>query len=92
MEVSVVLKPQSFHDRPALAEIEDPNSADLESTVADGLARDASIDASQVAVTLVDNIIVLDGRVSSQQEVDRAAEIAMSVTGVTAIRNAVRSV
>jgi osmotically-inducible protein OsmY len=87
----MVFKPQTFHDRPPLAEIQDPTQATLEARVAEALGRAASVDASQIAVTVVDGVVTLDGIVSASEEIDRVAEVALSVSGVTTLQNLVRA-
>lgn len=85
----MVFKPQTFHDRPPVAEFQDPTQATLEARVAEALARAASVDASQVAVTVVDGVVTLEGLVSASEEIDRVAEVALSVTGVATLQNRV---
>lgn len=88
----MVFKPQQFHDRPPQSEIQDPTQADLEARVAEALARAASVDASQVAVTVFEGAVTLDGFVSSTEEINRVGEVAMCVQGVATLRNCVQSI
>lgn len=88
----MVSKPQQFQDRPALAEIEDPTLAEVEAQVAAALAVAGFVDATQVAVTMVNGVVVLDGFVNTTEEIDRVAEVALSVQGVATVRNAVVAV
>lgn len=87
----MVFKPQQFHDRPPLSEVQDPTQASLEARVSEALAQAASVDASQVAVTVSEGAVTLDGFVSSADEINRVGEIAMSVPGVATLRNCVQS-
>lgn len=83
----MVFKPQTFHEIPPQAEIDDPTSSLLEADVAEALARAGSVDASRVEVTAARGTITLEGFVGSLPEIQTAGEVAASVEGVTVIDN-----
>jgi osmotically-inducible protein OsmY len=86
----MVFKPQTFHEVPPQAEIDDPTGAVLEADVAEALARAGLVDASRVSVTAKGAVVALEGFVGSQMEVAAAAEVAGRVKGVKAVDNKLR--
>lgn len=83
----MVFKPQTFHEIPPQAEMDDPTSSLLEADVAAALARAGTIDASRVEVTAADGTVTLQGFVGSLAEIDTAGEVAAGVEGVTVVDN-----
>jgi len=83
----MVFKPQTFHEFPPQAEMDDPTSSLLEADVAGALARAGAVDASRVEVTAARGTVTLEGFVGSLPEIDTAGEVAASVEGVTVIDN-----
>lgn len=83
----MVFKPQTFHEIPPQAEMDDPTSSLLEADVAGALARAGAIDASRIEVTAASGTITLQGFVGSLPEIDTAGEVAASVEGVTVVDN-----
>lgn len=83
----MVFKPQTFHEIPPQAELDDPTAALVEADVAEALSRAGTLDASRVTVTMRDGVITLDGFVSTRSEVDTAGEAAGRVEGVSRIDN-----
>ena len=83
----MVNKPGMFHETTRTLAQEDPQAAPLESAVADALAVAGGIDASDVTVTAVGSVIVLEGNVLQLEEISLATEIARSVPGVSAVDN-----
>jgi len=83
----MVFKPQTFHEIPPQAEIDDPTSSVLEADVAEALSRTGALDASRVEVTVSNGTIMLAGFVGSRPEIDIAGEVAARVAGVAAIDN-----
>lgn len=51
------------------------------------LVRDPVVKASQINVETMQGVVQLSGFVDSQQEVERAAQLARSVEGVRQVRN-----
>lgn len=83
----MVFKPQTVHEVPPQAELDDPADATLEVDVAEALARAGMIDASRVTVTPRREMVTLDGFVGSRSEVDMAGEVAGRVEGVKGVDN-----
>lgn len=83
----MVFKPQTFHEAPPQAELDDPTDAMLEANVAGALGRAGLVDASRVIVTMRDGVVILDGFVGSHSEVDTAREVAGRVDGVQRVDN-----
>jgi hypothetical protein len=88
---NMVRKHQHFHDTLPQVENEFPASAALEGAVSDALASAGGIDATGVTVTADGSNITLAGTVFQLEEVARAEEVARSVSGVTGVRNMIRS-
>lgn len=86
----MVFKHQHFHETPPEVEAEFPPSATLEGAVSDALASTGGVDASDVTVTASGSEITLSGTVQLETEVARAEEVALSVAGVTDVRNEIR--
>ncbi|EUB97908.1 transport-associated protein [Rhizobium sp. CF080] len=86
----MVFKHQHFHETPPEVEAEFPPSATLEGAVSDALASTGGVDASDVTVTASGSEITLGGTVQLETEVARAEEVALSVAGVTDVRNEIR--
>jgi hyperosmotically inducible periplasmic protein len=86
----MVFKPQTFHEVPPQAEIDDPTDAALEATVAAALGRAGLVDANRVSVTTKGAAVTLDGLVGSSAEVDAAGEVARQVEGVKIVDNRLR--
>ena len=86
----MVFKPQTFHEVPPQAELDDPTDAVLEAEVAAALGRAGRVDASRVGVTMTGAIATLDGLVGSSAEVEAAAEVARQVDGVKGVDNRLR--
>jgi osmotically-inducible protein OsmY len=55
--------------------------AALKSAIASALAYAEDIDASDITVTIVETTIVLEGSVPSQNDMDRAMELAVAIAG-----------
>jgi osmotically-inducible protein OsmY len=68
----MVFKPQTFHEIPPQAEMDNPTDARLEADVAEALARAGLVDASRVSVTTSGAVVTLDGLVGSHREVETA--------------------
>lgn len=83
----MVFKPQTFHELPPQAEMDDPMDAVLEADVAEALARAGALDASRIDVTIHGAAACLEGFVGSRSEVDVAGEIAGQVDGVKVVDN-----
>lgn len=83
----MVFKPQTFHELPPQAELDDPTDATLESDVAEALGRAGLVDATRVSVTARGGAITLLGYVGSDLEVNTAAEVAGLVRGVETVDN-----
>ncbi|CAN7471040.1 BON domain-containing protein [Neorhizobium sp. LjRoot104] len=86
----MVFKHQHFHETPPEVEAEFPPSATLEGAVSDALASAGGIDASDVAVVAQGSEVMLSGTVQLESEIARAAEVALGVAGVSAVRNELR--
>lgn len=86
----MIFKPQTFHEIPPQAEIDDPTDAVLEADVAEALGRAGLVDASRVSVTTKGAVVTLDGFVGSRVEVDTAGEVAGRVDGVERVDNRLR--
>jgi osmotically-inducible protein OsmY len=78
---------RTFHGLEPQSDIETPNGAVLETRVADALANSGNLSPADITVVDVDGTIYLRGMVSSQVEVDRAADVAISIQGVKSIVN-----
>ncbi|HEX5935397.1 MAG TPA: BON domain-containing protein [Pseudorhizobium sp.] len=85
----MVFKHQSFHEEPPVVEKEFPAEATLEGAVSDALAAAGGVDATGVRVVAEGSTIVLSGHVMFESEVQRAEEVARSISGVTDVRNEV---
>ncbi|MBT9369121.1 BON domain-containing protein [Rhizobium sp. CSW-27] len=83
----MVFKPQTYHEREPTVDVQYPPQAALETRVAAALASAGGLDATDLAVTAEGNTIVLTGSVLQTGEIERAAEVAMSVEGVTSVTN-----
>lgn len=57
-------------------------NAALKSAVASALAYAEDIDSSGITVTIVEAAVVLEGSVPSQNDMDRAIEVAIAIAGV----------
>lgn len=87
----MVYKHQHFHETTPEVETEYPPAAVLEGAVSDALAAAGGIDATDVAVTATGSVITLTGTVLQEAEIRRAEDVALSVTGVTEVRNDLRA-
>lgn len=87
----MVYKHQHFHETNPEVEVEYPPAAALEGAVSDALAAAGGIDATDVSVTATGSVITLSGDVLQEWEVRRAEEVALSVPGVTEVRNSLRA-
>ena len=87
----MVYKHQHFHETTPEVETEYPPAAVLEGAVSDALAAAGGIDATDVSVTATGSVITLTGTVLQEAEVRRAEDVALSVTGVTEVRNDLRT-
>ena len=83
----MVFKPQTFHEIPSQAEMDDPTNSHLEADVAEALARAGALDASRVEVTATDGAITLEGFVTSRSEIAAAGEVAGRIAGERAVDN-----
>ena len=83
----MVFKPQTLHNVPPQAELDDPADAVLEAEVAEALGRTGLLDASRVTVTVQGATVNLAGFVVSRSELDTAGEVAGRVEGVAAVDN-----
>jgi osmotically-inducible protein OsmY len=83
----MVVKPAEFFGEEPESERETRNHATVEIGVADALAIDGGIDATDVQVTARGTTIVLSGIVATPGEVDRATEVARAVPGVDTVTN-----
>jgi osmotically-inducible protein OsmY len=83
----MVTQERTFHGLEPQADIETPNGALLEKRVADALANSGNLSPSDITVVDVDGTIYLRGMVGSQVEVDRAADVAISIQGVKSVIN-----
>jgi len=88
----MVFKPQTFHEVPPQAEIDNPTQAGLEARVAEALARAGGADASQVEVTVEGSIVTLTGQVGTAPEIGTVGEVAARVSGVGSVENRVMAV
>jgi osmotically-inducible protein OsmY len=52
--------------------------------------KDASLKSSEINVESFKGVVQLSGFVNSQEDIDRAAELARGVKGVTAVKNDMR--
>ena len=86
----MVFKPQTFHELPPQAELDDPTHALLEAEVADALGRAGALDASRITVVTRGGVVTLDGFVGSRSEVDIAGEAAGRVEGVGRVDNRIQ--
>lgn len=66
------------------------SDAALEKQVSSLLAKDGMMDAIDVVVTVADGCATLHGSVMYDEEKERAAFCALSVPGVTEVRNEIR--
>jgi osmotically-inducible protein OsmY len=81
----MIFKPQSFHgETPAVAE-EHPPEADLEQRVAEALALTDATGALDLKVVASGSEIFLLAAASSEEEMARAVETALSVQGVAKV-------
>ncbi|UVC08108.1 BON domain-containing protein [Rhizobium sp. TH2] len=87
----MVFKPQTFHDVPPQAEIDNPTQAGLEARVAEALARAGAADSSQVEVTVEGSVVILTGTVGTSPEIGTVAEVAARVPGVASVDNRVQA-
>jgi osmotically-inducible protein OsmY len=87
----MVYKHQHFHETTPEVETEYPPAAALEGAVSDALAAAGGIDATDVSVTATGSVITLTGTVLQEAEIRRAEDVALSVTGVTEVRNDLRA-
>jgi osmotically-inducible protein OsmY len=87
----MVFKHPNFYETKSEIEIEFPNRAVLESAVSDALASAGGLDASDVTVIAEGSEVALAGSVFQVEEITRAEEVALSVAGVTAVRNAIQA-
>ncbi|MGE7367498.1 BON domain-containing protein [Neorhizobium sp. NPDC001467] len=87
----MVFKPPMFNDQEPTIEVENPPAAELETRVADALATNFGVDASDVKVVASGSDITLTGTVLDAKEIERATEVAASVEGVSHVRNMIRS-
>lgn len=85
----MVFKHPSFHEEPPVVEKEFPPAAELEGAVSDALGSVGGIDATGIQVVAQGTTIVLKGSVMYQSEIERAEEVARSISGVTDVRNEV---
>ncbi|MFK0333023.1 BON domain-containing protein [Rhizobium sp. NPDC090275] len=83
----MVMRERNFHGLKPQSDLETPNGASLETRVANALAKDGSLDASNIVVIDVNGQITLRGAVSSKTEARRATEVAGSIDGVSSIVN-----
>ena len=83
----MVFKPQTFHEIPPQAEMDNPTGALVEADVAEALGRAGTLDASRVSVIMRGNVVTLEGFVSTRSEVDTAGEVAGRVEGVRRVDN-----
>jgi osmotically-inducible protein OsmY len=88
----MVTQERNFHGLKPESDVETPNSASVETRVANALANDGSIDPSDIVVVDVNGQITLRGAVSSLAEAKRATEVAGSIAGVVSIVNALEIV
>lgn len=86
----MVFKPQTFHEVPPEAELDNPTDAMLEADVAGALGRAGLVDATRIAVITKGAVVILDGLVGSRSEADAAAEVARRVKGVGSVENRLR--
>jgi hyperosmotically inducible periplasmic protein len=68
-------------------EATEPAEAELERSLSTLIGEDASIDGSNVSIRVADGVAQLSGDVSTDSEIERAEEIAVSLPGITAVRN-----
>lgn len=87
----MVFKERTFHGK-APEEIFPQGYADLETRVADRLSLVDGLDASDITVVSKGNTVVLDGTVSTTDEIKRAYEAAVSVQGVAEVTNRITAV
>ncbi len=87
----MVFKPPMFNDKEPTIEVENPPVAELETRVADALATNFGVDATDVTVVANGADITLTGTVLNAGEIERATEVAAAVTGVSSVRNLIRS-
>lgn len=83
----MVTQERTFHGQEPQSDIETPNGAVLEMRVADALANSGNLSPADIAVIDVSGTIYLRGMVSSQVEVDRARDVALSIDGVKSVVN-----
>jgi osmotically-inducible protein OsmY len=82
-----VTQERTFHGLVPQSDIETPNGALLEMRVADALANSGNLSPADITVVDVDGTIYLRGMVGSQVELDRAADVAISIKGVKSVIN-----
>jgi len=88
----MVTQERNFHGLKPESDLEAPNSASLETRVANALANDGSLSSCDIVVVDVNGQITLRGAVSSFGEAQRATEVAGSIAGVSSIINALEVV
>lgn len=87
----MVFKPPMYYDKEPTIEVENPPVAELETRVADALATNFGVDASDVTVVADGSEITLTGTVLDDAEIARATEVAACVDGVSQVHNFIRS-
>ena len=87
----MVFKQQTFHGEEPEIVTAHPTVAAVEANVAGALAVSGGIDASEVTVAAHGTTVALDGSVLSEQEIERASEVALAVPGVTNVENRIRA-
>lgn len=63
------------------------SDAELERSLSGLIGEDAAMDGSNVSIHIADGVAHLSGEVLTDGEVQRAAEIAASLPGITAVQN-----
>ncbi|MGG7518924.1 BON domain-containing protein [Allorhizobium undicola] len=81
----MVFKPARNHGEAPQVTKENPPMEQLEATVAAKLAVSEGLDASAINVTSLGDELCLTGTVNSEEEVDRAVDVALSVPGVAKV-------
>lgn len=81
----MIFKPQSFHGEPPAVVEEHPPEAELEQRVAEAIALTDATGALDLKVVASGSEIFLLSAASSEQEMERAVETALSVNGVTKV-------
>ena len=83
----MVFKPQTFHEKAPTVVTEFPTEAALEAQVAAALAEAGGLDAADISVTTKGGTVTLIGRVLLDNQIERAEEVARSITNVTDVVN-----